>query len=67
MAPVAVNVAVCPAQIAGELTVTVGVAFTVTVAVFIAEQVPFDPVTVYTVVEGGETLVVDVFAPVLHV
>jgi hypothetical protein len=36
-----------------EFTVTVGEGFTVTVEVATPEQVPVDPVTVYTVVEEG--------------
>lgn len=44
--PVAVRVADCPAQMAGELTDTVGDAFTVTVPDAVAEHPLFVYVTV---------------------
>jgi hypothetical protein len=46
VAPAAVNVAVDPEHIVALLTVTVGVALTVTVAVFTVLQPPEVPVTV---------------------
>jgi hypothetical protein len=46
VAPVAVNVALWPSQIVGELTFTTGLAFTVTVLVALPEQLPVVPVTV---------------------
>jgi hypothetical protein len=52
-APPAVKVAVLPAHIVGEFTVTVGVGLTVTVVVLTPEQTPVVPVTVYTVVAVG--------------
>lgn len=67
-------VAVPPVKITGlpeqtvfvPLMLTVGVVFTVTVAVLVVVQVPLDPVTVYTVVELGFTDIVLVVALVLH-
>ena len=43
---VAVRTELCPTQIVGELTVIVGVGFTVTVDVAVAVQPPLVPVTV---------------------
>ena len=48
------------------LMLTVGVVFTVTVAVLVVVQVPLIPVTVYTVVDVGFTEIVLVVALVLH-
>ena len=48
---------------AGEVTVTVGVATLVTLKVAIDEQLPLDPVTVYTVLEPGFASSVFVVAP----
>lgn len=56
--PFAVNVAAWPAQIAGELTVTAGTAFTVTVEMAVAEQLAVVPVTVYVVVDEGAAVAV---------
>jgi hypothetical protein len=51
-----------------ELTAKVGEAITVTVVVTAEEeQLPFAPVTVYTVVEVGLTEIELVVAPVFHV
>ena len=61
------RVADCPEHIFTELTVNVGNALTVTVAVLKPVQLPFEPVIVYTVDEDGETFKVFVFAPVSHV
>ena len=44
--PLAVNVALAPLQIVDEFTLTVGIAFTVTVEVLAAEQPFVVPVTV---------------------
>lgn len=50
------------------MAVTVGLARTLTVTVALAEQVPLDPVTVYTVLAEGITVVVAVFPPAgIHV
>ena len=65
-APEAVSVAELPAQTVELLTLTVGVAFTFTCAVFVFTQFPLVPVTVYTVVEAGLTTILDVEALVLH-
>ncbi len=46
MPPVAVNVAVAPAQIVGEFTAIVGNGFTVTVATAVPLQPAVVPVTV---------------------
>lgn len=46
VAPLALRVADVPEQIVGELTLTVGLAFTVMVAVFEVIQAPVPPVTV---------------------
>jgi hypothetical protein len=46
LAPAAINVEEVPAQIVGELTVTVGNAFTITVDVAVDEQPVLVPVTV---------------------
>jgi hypothetical protein len=62
-----VRVAEFPEQIVAELTLTVGVVFTVTVAVLTFEQFPVVPVTVYNVVAAGEGAIVEVRAPVLQV
>jgi hypothetical protein len=51
-------VAVAPVHISGLSTVTVSVAPTVTVATAVLEHVPVVPVTVYDVVEAGETVAV---------
>ena len=58
-----------PAQIVAGAAVTVstGNAFTDTVDVVEPVQVPALPLTVYTVVEEGFTLMVLVVAPVLQV
>ena len=54
---VAVIVAELPAQVEGEFTATVGNGLTVTVTVLDDEQ-PFKvEVTVYVVVEAGETVI----------
>lgn len=50
MAPLAVNVAVCPEQMEGEFTVTFITEFTVTVATAVPVQPFVVPVTVYVVV-----------------
>jgi hypothetical protein len=64
--PVAVNVAACPEHIDGELTVIVGVGFTVTVDTAVLEH-PFEvPVTVKEVVLAGETVIGLEVEPVLH-
>jgi hypothetical protein len=55
----AVNVAVVPEQIVGELTVTVGVGFTVTTAVLVDVQLPVVPVTTYVVVAVGFAVTTD--------
>jgi hypothetical protein len=44
--PLAINVAVCPAQIVGEFTLTFGKEFTVTTATADPVQPPVLPVTV---------------------
>jgi hypothetical protein len=44
--PFADKLPVCPAQIVGELTVTVGIGLTVTVETAVAEQLLVVPVTV---------------------
>jgi hypothetical protein len=54
-APAAVNVAVAPAQILGEVTVVIGDGSTVTVATAVPVHVPEVPVTVYEVVVAGVT------------
>lgn len=64
-APDADNVAELPAQITvgDTLAVTVGVGFTVKDKVRVFVQVPFDPVTEYTVVTVGETVMFDPVNP----
>jgi hypothetical protein len=42
----------------GELTVTVGIGFTVTVETAVPEHPPFEPVTVYVVVVDGAAVAV---------
>jgi hypothetical protein len=59
VAPFAVSVAVLPEQIVGELTVTIGVGFTVTTAVLVDVQLPVIPVTTYVVVEAGVAVTTD--------
>ena len=62
--PVAVSVAVMPAQTTGSLTVTEGGVLTVTVPLAVAVQVAaLVTVTVYVVFEAGETEIVWVVAP----
>jgi hypothetical protein len=59
-----------PAQIAvGEAAaVTVGLGFTVKIKVAVLEQAPLAPVTVYIVLEPGETVCVEpINAPGFHV
>jgi hypothetical protein len=62
---VAVNIAEPPAQIVGEFTVTLGNGLTVTVPLLLLAQlvVPSVTVTVYVVVEAGETVMLAVVAP----
>lgn len=55
--PPALSVAVCPAQIVGELTVIEMLPPTVTVAVAVPVHAPLVPVTVYEVVVEGETVI----------
>jgi len=62
VAPLAVKLAVVDGQIVGELTVTVGNGFTVTVATAVPVQPDVVPVTVYVVVVPGVALAV--FVPV---
>jgi hypothetical protein len=64
--PAAVNVALEPEQIVGELTVTVRLDPIVTVATAVAEHPEVVPVTVYDVVDAGETVIGFVVAPVLQ-
>jgi hypothetical protein len=67
VAPLAVSVAEVPAQTVAELTVTVGLMFTVTVVVLLPEQDPSVPLTVYTDVAVGVTVIAFAFEPVFHV
>jgi hypothetical protein len=64
--PAAVNVADAPAQIEGELTVIVGIGFTVTVATAEPEQPDVVPVTVYEVVVVGATVLGFEVEPPFH-
>ena len=66
MAPLAVNVAVWPGQIVGELTVIFKFGATVTVAIAVPVQPPEIPVTVYDVVELGDTVIGFVLSPLLQ-
>lgn len=69
LAPVAVSVVVCPEH-AGLVAVTdtEGGPDTFTVLVSVEEQFPVRPVTVYTVIETGDTLIVAVVKlPGIHV
>ena len=61
VAPEAVNVELLPLQITlGDAeAVTLGIALTVNITVFVLEQEPVLPVTVYMVVVAGETTVVE--------
>ena len=54
VAPPAVKTVEFPEQIVAVFAVTVGVLFTVIVAVFALVQLPLAPVTVYTVVTPGD-------------
>jgi hypothetical protein len=56
VAPAPVNVAFCPLQIVVELTETIGSGLTVTIEFVEAEQPLVVPVTVYVVVDAGETV-----------
>jgi hypothetical protein len=67
LAPLTFKVAVCPEQIAVELTVSVGTALTVTVVVLTPLHPAVEPATVYVVVALGETEILLVLAPVFHV
>jgi len=70
VAPLPVNVAVCPAHItAGLLTaLTVGIGFTVTSTVEVPVHPALAPVTVYVVLDAGETVTfVPTRAPGFHV
>jgi hypothetical protein len=68
LAPLAVKVVVLPEQIVFELatTFTVGVVFTVTVNAFTSIHEPVVPVTVYTVVKFGFTLMLVLVEVVFH-
>ena len=68
MAPPAFNTAVPPKQILGLFTVTFGLAITVTATVLVLEQpvTVLVPVTVYIVVTVGDTVILEVVAPVLQ-
>jgi hypothetical protein len=65
-APLAINVALVPVQIVGELTVMSSDDPTVTVAIAEPVQEPDVPVTVYEVVLVGETEIESVVSPPLH-
>ena len=67
VAPLAISEAVFPEQIEDELTLTVGVMFTVIVAVLKVVQFQLAPDTVYAVVDTGEGLIEAVVAPVFQV
>lgn len=67
MAPPALSTTFAPAQMVGEFTVTPIPEPTVTVAVWLPEQLPAEPVTVYTVVEAGFTEMEPEVCDVLHV
>ena len=58
VAPFGIRVAVCPSQMVGELTVTTGNGFTVTVATAVDVQPSVVPVTVYDVVVSGDAVLV---------
>jgi hypothetical protein len=67
VAPLAESVAVWPGQIDALLTVIVGVLAMVTVEVTALLHPPeFVPLTVYTVVDDGETVRLELVAPVLQ-
>jgi hypothetical protein len=68
LAPLAVKLVACPAQIVAELSVILGVAFTVIVLVVLLMQ-PFKavPVMVTTIVARGLKTKLFPFEPVLHV
>ena len=59
--------ALLPEHIIAELTVIVGLGFTVTVVVLTFVQLLLLPVTVYTVVTEGVGLIMALVAPVLQV
>ena len=70
LAPFAVKLALLPAHIVTELTVTGGNGKTVTLAIAVALhiiQLLTVPITVYEVVEDGDTVMELVVAPLLHV
>ena len=58
VAPFGIRVAVWPSQMVGELTVTTGNGFTVTVATAVDVQPSVVPVTVYDVVVSGDAVFV---------
>ena len=66
MAPPAVIVALCPAQIEVLVALTVGAGVTVTVETEDAEQPDAIPVTVHVVVDEGVTEMELTVAPVFH-
>jgi hypothetical protein len=55
-----------PSHTEGAFTVTVGTDLIVTVAIAVFEQPSAVPVTVYVVVEVGETEILFPAAPLLH-
>ena len=68
VAPPALRFAALPAHTVPPMaTVTVGSALTVTVDVFAELQEPEEPVTVYTVVDDGLTLMLVLLEPVFQV
>ena len=66
VAPVAVRVALAPAQMLALLAVTEGTGFTVTVTTACVPQVPLVPTTVYDVVEDGLITIEAAVLPVLQ-
>ncbi len=67
-APLAVNVADCPEQIASEFTVILGFGLILTEATAVFEQPKAEvPITVYEVLLVGETTIGLLLDPLLHV
>lgn len=66
VAPLAINVAVWPEHMVGELTDIIGNGLTTTVVTVAPEHAPLVPETENEVVDAGETIILFPIEPLLH-